>query len=54
VIQEILAATTVAAAAVYLVFKLVVMPQLRAKGPHVPASRLVRRSPKPSPPPSCH
>lgn len=53
-IQEILAATTVGGAALYLVLKLLVMPQLRAKGPHVPASRLVRRGPKPRTPPSCH
>ncbi|NUO50214.1 MAG: hypothetical protein HOV80_15275 [Polyangiaceae bacterium] len=54
-IQEILAASTVAGAALYLVFKLWIAPQLRAKGPDVPASRLVRRSgPKPRTPPSCH
>lgn len=54
-IQEILAAMTVAAAALYLVFKLWVAPQLRTKGPDVPASRLVRRGQKPRPPAGgCH
>jgi hypothetical protein len=52
-IQEVLAAITVGAAALYLVFKLFVMPRIRAKGPDVPASRLVRK-PRAKPSSSCH
>ena len=42
-IQEILAAATVAIAALYLVYKLAILPSLRSRRPHVPAARLVRK-----------
>jgi len=55
VIQEILAATTVTAAAVYLGFKLLLLPSLRAKRPDVPVSRLLRkRSPRNTGGSGCH
>ncbi len=41
--QEVLAATTVALAAAYLAFKLFFQPAWRARRPDVPAARLVRR-----------
>jgi hypothetical protein len=43
VIQEALAAATVAVAALYLLYKLVLAPGAHARRPDVPAARLVRK-----------
>jgi hypothetical protein len=41
--QELLTAATVAGSVLYLVNKLVIAPARRERGPHVPASALVRK-----------